>query len=545
MGLTDHHSTDTANAVAALLADMCADPHGEVSPSVYETARLVTLAPWLRGHADRLRFLLAGQRGDGGWGGPDGYDLVPTLSATEALLTSLRRPPDAGVDRGTLITAVDRGLRWLVRRLAGRPSIPDTVAAEILVPALVAAVNAHLDRLASDPLPGLDSWSGGARLDLPSDVDADLVCRLGRAVRTGGTLPTTLHHSLEALGGAARGAPGVVPTGGALGCSPAATAAWLGGRPVAADHPSLRYLEHVQGRHGGPVPGVSPITTFERAWVLAAAATAGIPVAVPPVLLDDLSAAFGGLGVPSGPGLPADADDTAAALYVLAHFGTRQPVDPLWAYRAAGGHFHCFPAERTPSTSTNAHVLRAIGEDARRHPAAAPRCRPAISSVVEWLVERQERDGSWWDKWHASPYYATARCATVLARHGGTVGAAAARAAVRWVLASQHPDGSWGRWAGTFEETAYAVQTLLLAGARVPDDTVARAAARGCAVLLRWPRGEAHPPLWHDKDLYTPVRVVRAEGAAALQLALGDPRVAGLLHGGEAPRDRLAAAGSR
>jgi hypothetical protein len=35
-----------------------------------------------------------------------------------------------------------------------------------------------------------------------------------------------------------------------------------------------------------------------------------------------------------------------------------------------------------------------------------------------------------------------------------------------------------------------------------------------------------HPPLWHDKDLYTPIRVVRAEGLAALHLAYANPRVA-------------------
>jgi len=34
-----------------------------------------------------------------------------------------------------------------------------------------------------------------------------------------------------------------------------------------------------------------------------------------------------------------------------------------------------------------------------------------------------------------------------------------------------------------------------------------------------------HPPLWHGKDLYTPIRVVRAEVLAALHLAYANPHV--------------------
>jgi hypothetical protein len=35
-------------------------------------------------------------------------------------------------------------------------------------------------------------------------------------------------------------------------------------------------------------------------------------------------------------------------------------------------------------------------------------------------------------------------------------------------------------------------------------------------VFLQQSAGDLkHPPLWHGKDLYTPIRVVRAEGLAA------------------------------
>jgi hypothetical protein len=163
-------------------------------------------------------------------------------------------------------------------------------------------------------------------------------------------------------------------------------------------------------------------------------------------------------------------------------------------------------------------------------------CRsPAPSGLTGWLCDLQEADGSWSDKWHASPYYATRCCALALADHGGRTADAAVRAAVDWVLATQHGDGSWGRWDGTFEETAYAVQILLRTGTSYADGRIEHAAARGCAVLLSNAAGQEHPPLWHDKDLYTPLWIVRAEGIAALHLARTDPRVATLVAPAERP----------
>ncbi|MEU5831306.1 prenyltransferase, partial [Micromonospora tulbaghiae] len=74
-----------------LITALGGEPEGQTSPSVYETGRLVALAPWLDGHDRRMAWLLARQRPDGGWGGPGGYALVPTLSAVEALLAVLHR----------------------------------------------------------------------------------------------------------------------------------------------------------------------------------------------------------------------------------------------------------------------------------------------------------------------------------------------------------------------------------------------------------------------------------------------------------------------
>ncbi len=516
-------------AAATLVSEISSDAYGVVSPSVYETARLVTLAPWLAGHPQRVLFLLRSQRRDGSWGGPDGYGLVPTLSATEALLTSLRRwhhggnsPPG---DYADMVSAADRGLhrlfRWL--RADGRVTLPDTIAAEIVVPALIEQVNVHLDGFTPQAVTGLDSWRGSGRLVTPPGVDGELLARLGHLVRQGHALPAKLLHSLEAIGPAVRGAAFVHPVHGAVGCSPAATVAWLPDRTGC--HAVVGYLETVQKRGGGPVPGVTPITVFERAWVLAALTTAGIGVTVPPGLVGSLHAAFDERGVAAGPGLPPDSDDTAAALYALAQLGSPRSPDCLLAYQV-DAHFSCFPDERTPSISANAHVLQTLSRYSGHDSPHRFRYQTTMGRLSGWLRDHQEADGSWWDKWHASPYYATARCATALHRHSRSASAAAVSRAVQWLLDSQREDGSWGRWSGTREETAYAVRTLLQTSVSRADSTVEQAAARGCVFLQRSTGGHEHPPLWHDKDLYTPLRVVRAEELAALHLAYAHPRVA-------------------
>jgi squalene-hopene cyclase-like protein/prenyltransferase/squalene oxidase-like repeat protein len=487
------------NPADALLAEIAADDLGSVSPSVYETARLVADVPWLDGHTQRVAYLLRTQQPDGSWGAPDGYALVPTLSATEALMRELDRPSVAS--RGALGTAVDRGLGALFRRLhdATPAATPDTIAVEFVVPYLVDRINSGL------------ATRGTARLAAPSDTDPARLYALRDAVRQGQPVPGKLWHSLEVLDGDVRHARGVVPTDGRVGGSPAATAAWLSGQGR-HDPAALEYLLTVAGRYDGPVPSIQPITVFERAWVLSTLASAGVPTAPAPYLVDYLTAAVGEHGAPAGFGLPADSDDTAAALHALALAGRPRPLDPLLRYQA-GDYFHCFLGERTPSTSANAHVLDALLDAGP----FAQRFHRSATTVARWLLDLQESDGSWWDKWHASPYYATACCVAALARTGAPTFAAPLRRASRWTLATQRPDGSWGRWCGTVEETSYAIQILTAVPVTSPVTDQAVALARDW--LLEQPDdGADWPPLWHDKDLYTPVAVVRAARIAALRL---------------------------
>ena len=501
-----HRQNGLADAASALLTESSSDRFGLVSPSIYESARLVSLAPWLAGHLGRIRFLLDRQRPAGHWGGTGGYAVVPTLSATEALLTALRR------DRHTtpeILAAADRGLGVLFAWFGGGEApVPDTVAVELIVPALVTDINAHLNELAVAPVAGLVASGTARRLILPPSLGSAPLERVRRLAREGAQLPEKLWHSLEIAGPAIRGAGYVRPAHGAVGCSPAATAAWLGdSTPPGSAHESVAYLIDVQ-HHRGAVPVGAPIDVFERAWLLAQFAAAGLPVTLPRALTDRLHAAFTPAGASVGAGMLPDVDDTATALYALARAGSPHSPDSLWTYRT-GRHFACFPDERTASTTANAHVLQALD--------AATDDVTASYTLARWLRDQQHEDGSWTDKWHASPFYATACCVEALARSDQD----AVTKAASWVLENQRADGSWGRWQGTYEETAYAVQILLRAEV---DDHSGQSVVRGCRFLKSWGAAD-HPPLWHDKDLYTPTRVVRAAGLAALHLARTHRRI--------------------
>jgi hypothetical protein len=330
-------------------------------------------------------------------------------------------------------------------------------------------------------------------------------------------LPEKLVHSLEAIGPAAQGVSFVRAGEHGAGCSPAATAAWLGDEAITRNQPGVRYLELVQARHDGPVPVAAPLGVFERSWVLATFVDVGLDIPIPREFLASLDGALAESGVAGGAGLPPDADDTATTLHALAGVGRPRPLDSLWAYQD-DDHFVTYPEERTPSVTTNAHVLQSFVSSK----ATDERSTTAMRRLAEWLAGQQHCDGHWFDKWHASPYYATASCVTALAADGEQT--AAVRKAVRWVVETQQTDGSWGRWQGTPEETSYAVRILMHANSGRSDPRVEQAAARGCAFLLAT-HDMADPPLWHDKDLYTPDRIVLAQRIAALHAAHANPRV--------------------
>jgi hypothetical protein len=509
------HREDPA---AALVASVHRDPWGSVRPSLYETARVLSLAPWLDGADTRLAFVLDRQAADGSWGeGPVRYRLLPTLSAVEALLAQVRRAP-AAAPAARPAAAAANGLAAL-RALPSTGPWPDTAAAEILVPALLARVHRHLDELAgdTDAPTVLGPWIRGERPAPPPAYRMEFPAAVADRIRAA-HLPWKLHHTYEGvadhLGG--RDLPG---TEHLLGSSPAAAAAAASTGGAAERERTAARLAPIAARYGGLFPEAAPITVFERLWVGAALARAGL-------LADRERALVRGwadrihdpAGVRGAPGLMADADDTSMALVTGLLTGANRDPAPLEAF-ARDGHYDCYPGEDTGSVTANAHAAQALALHLRRAPGGDPAAADRLRQVRGWLIERQEPQGHWPDKWHASPYYATARCVTALAGADQPGAAEAVARAADWAAGTRHADGSWGAWGGTAEETAYGVQILLGADPAGCDrDLLARS-----GTLLRQAAddpGHRHPALWHDKTLYAPLAMVRAEILAALA-ALG------------------------
>ncbi|MCU7820172.1 prenyltransferase/squalene oxidase repeat-containing protein [Kitasatospora sp. DSM 101779] len=513
----EHRSeSDTCvGAAARLISAVDADPWGDVRPSLYETARVLSAAPWLPGGQARLEYLLREQAADGSWGeGPAPYRLLPTLSAVEAVLAVLQQEPRADGAAGRLAAAAARGLAALGRLPSAGPW-PDTAAAEILVPGLVAAVNERLDRPAVAGLPHLGPWHRGTRPAVPRGYHAASPEAVARKCRAAGGVPLKLHHTFEGVAGHLPDA--LLPAAdGLLGSSPAATAAWAaaagssGQRQRAVDE-----LAAVAHRYGGLLPEAAPITVFERLWVAAALARSGLASCGLPTLRKWADHLYDPEGVRGAPGLMVDADDTAMAVLVAALVDRPRDPAPLAVFDN-GRHYDCYIGEDTGSLTANAHALQALQAHLSRRPEEAQTHLPVMRRVADWMTEHQLPQGHWTDKWHASPYYATERCVTALSAIPGPRARQALRAAAEWVLATQQPDGSWGIWGGTAEETAYAVKILL----RTPGIADGRALDRAEAFLVETARtpGHRHPARWHDKTLYAPEAMVQAEVLAARHL---------------------------
>jgi halimadienyl-diphosphate synthase len=325
-------------------------------------------------------------------------------------------------------------------------------------------------------------------------------------------------HSLEFLGdrvdvAGLRQAQGA---NGSVGNSPAATAFYLA---RSADGRALAYLEQCLARSGGAMaPVLHPCETFELLWSAYHLFLAGAPAArlLTGAERAALAEALRRGGVSLSPTFPiADADDTAVALRLLHDAGEAVQPRVLEAFATPGGFFASFPHERHPSVGVNLHVLDAIA-GVPGYPDAAR----TIERLVDYIAGQQVRDLYWIDKWHISPYYATAHAVCILGALPPAwrrrVGPALERAR-DWLRQTQNGDGSWGFYGQpTAEETAYGV--LALAGASGVEAMPA-ADRRRCAAAARFLRrsaGEPFPPMWVDKCLYTPTLVVQAIIDAAL-----------------------------
>ncbi|MCO1581673.1 hypothetical protein M8C13_38585 [Crossiella sp. SN42] len=520
--------SDPRTAVLDLIEDSLDDPLSDVRGGFYDTGQVLRACAGTPGRIAEtvanaaLGHLLSRQNEDHSWGSPVWpveYRLVPTLGAVTGLAGVVASRGAGTAD--DVHVALRHGLGFLAAHAdhVSVATMPDTVAVELIVPAMLA----DLDRGAV----------GDVRFRtvltelLRSHRDQlERLHALRSAVRAGQPVSGYLLHCAEVLPAAVNEPP--PGTGGSVGCSPAATAvafARSGGRQIAAGE----FLVQVAQRWGGAHPTMLPIAPFEQLWVAAAAVRLDIPV--PNGLRQRLSThvadLIGADGVPLAPGLPADGDLTATAVYVLCRLGQARDPACLLAFESGNG-FVTHQRERTASVTTNAHMLEAFGEWARQRLAGAPAYQRQQAILSRYLVDCQHADGSWTDKWHASPIYALSCALPALCRYAPATAGPAIGRAVAWLLGTQRRDGSWGRWTATLEETALAVHSLHIGGPMAGAEAghhAEHATKRGLAFLATHAEAPAeHPvrtPLWHGKELFQPERISRAITLSALTLRVG------------------------
>lgn len=468
---------------------------GTMSSSAYDTAWLARLPGNTPGQPlafpSCVSWLLAHQLPDGSWGSQVETLHDRCLSTLNAAVTLAELAEKNLLDSGEARLRVSNAVAYLWRRAkALKEDAYETVGFELLFPPLLERARQLNLRLPYEDF----QWVSEVRTQKLQLVPTELRYSPN----------TTLVHSLEYLAdevdvnrlGALQAA------NGSFGNSPAATAYALTLRWNERAHNYLRQAVSAAG--DGGVGNVYPFEIFEKAWVLESIQAAGIDMPEMRTHLEDLHSCWGphGIGI-SAEGLACDSDDTALTGKVLHAAGYVVNPDVFRYYEGPVGYL-CFPFERNPSVSANVHILSML----KVHPASQ---QSAIKHILAFLKDVR-RDGAYWqDKWHVSPYYATGHA--ILALRG--LAKPLVQGAVNWLLNTQLPDGSWGVFGGSCEETAYAVQALVGVGG-LGSPRVGPAIDRGIEFLLHIRDTEKHPELWVGKGLYAPTAVIDATVLSAL-----------------------------
>jgi squalene-hopene/tetraprenyl-beta-curcumene cyclase len=144
-----------------------------------------------------------------------------------------------------------------------------------------------------------------------------------------------------------------------------------------------------------------------------------------------------------------------------------------------------------PSADLTGHKLEALGlmgyglDD------------PTVKKAVQFILNEQEPDGSWFGRWGVNHIYGTALVLPGLRAVGFDMTDRRVGKAVEWLVSKQSPDGGWGESCGSYmddslratgpttpTQTAWALIALLATGDHQNDDSI----ARGVQWLLRHQR---------------------------------------------------------
>jgi len=461
---------------------------GHISESAYDTAWVARIRnpskPDQPQFPDSYDWLLSHQHADGSWGAhlPFAHDrLICTLAALITL-------SDSSYRKGESEQAARRSIVYLNR---GGTSLKDdpaeTVGFELVLPELVRQAKALQIQLP------YEDWA------FVEGIRADKLARIPPIALYGGT--TTLTTSLEYLGD--RVALSLVgrcqASNGSFGASPAATAYVYMRQP---DGSASNFLQQALASPGdGGVAFLHPFRMYDLAWVLRALLPFKDELSSYSSAVDSLFSYWTSQGMHDlKAGIVPDCDSTAVAAEVLQATGRRVDSSILELFEA-DDFFYTYAFERNQSVTTNAHVLSAV-----RDLASSPSHRRIIVKLTHYLG-RSRTDATWQDKWHVSPFYATAEVIRSLVGLANEL----VRPAIEWILASQHTGGGWGFEDGTPEETALVIEALTVAGDNDPSirGLVREPLERGASFLVAH-LNDSPAPLWIGKALYAPHDIVRA-----------------------------------
>lgn len=473
---------------------------GRLGPSPYDIAWMARVPADGGGVVrwpDLVDWLIEHQWSDGSWGGAICYyhdRILCTLAAMIAL-----KKHEAGADSSE---AIRQGERYIWKHMHFLHRDPIELAGfELILPALLAEARA-LDLVVPSHSCGYESIRK-AKLEL---LPPDLLY----------SPSTSAAFSLEFLGSSVdmERMRYLQTQNGSIANSPATTAYFV----IQADNnkKALDYLESMRALPGG-IPAFYPFRTFEIAWVLEHLAFGGLSLneVVAPSVWEELQSALGPEGVGIDPTFSIkDGDTTAVTLHVLTLGG--QPVDPMVLHlfeMPETRTFRTFTFERNASMATNAHALGALSLMPDY-----PYRQEVWDHVVAVLLANRRYESYWIDKWHASPYYATAHVLVTLINEQEPL-ISECVGSIDWLLHTQRDDGSWGYFnRGTPEETAYALLALLHYHRQI--DTVNTAILRnGASYLYRETQaGLSYPEMWISKTLSASENIIDAAILAAIIL---------------------------
>ncbi|MDT4937396.1 MAG: squalene-hopene/tetraprenyl-beta-curcumene cyclase [Pseudonocardiales bacterium] len=222
-----------------------------------------------------------------------------------------------------------------------------------------------------------------------------------------------------------------------------------------------------------------------------------------------------------------DIDDTAEVVLALDRVAdravpgsaasVRRGVDWVIGMQSRDGGWGAFDADNTrrlvealpfcdfgavidpPSADVTAHAVEMLGQQGMAQTEVARR-------GVQWLLDAQEPDGSWFGRWGANYVYGTGAVVPALTAAGFAPDDPVIARAVTWLEQHQNADGGWGEdmrsyrddaWRGRGESTPSQTAWALLALVAVDPNT--DAVARGIEWLAATQRADGG---W-DEDLYT------------------------------------------